>query len=328
MSVGPRVSAMRKESSPARRARELREELLRHDRLYHVEGRPEISDAEYDHLFRELRAIEEEHPDLVTEDSPTRRVGAPLPEGQGFSTVEHEVPMLSIESLFAVEEVREFEARILRFLNLKDDASLAWLVEPKLDGVSASLLYRDGALVRGATRGDGVAGEDITQNLRTVRNIPLRIRAGNPPPPRTLEVRGEVLIARERFRRLNREREQRGETPFANPRNTVAGALRRNDPAEVARYPLEFLSWSAPQLEGAAFGRQSEVAEALRAWGFADAGLGRLVKGLDEGRKTLRELRFGGAGAKLKNVKAGKNTRKEIARILTEISARNREEVK
>src|SRR5580765_2747083 len=131
---------MGKDASPARRARELREEILLHDRLYHVEGRPEISDAEYDALFRELRGIEEEHPELVTEDSPTRRVGAPLPEGRGFATVEHEVPMLSIESLFTVEEVREFEARILRFLSLKDDSGLAWLVEPKLDGVSASLL--------------------------------------------------------------------------------------------------------------------------------------------------------------------------------------------
>jgi DNA ligase (NAD+) len=272
---------MKKDAPPARRARELREEILRHDRLYHVEGRPEISDAEYDALFRELRAIEEEHPDLVTEDSPTRRVGAPLPEGQGFATVEHEVPMLSIESLFTAEEVREFEARILRFLNLKEDSGLAWLVEPKLDGVSASLLYRNGVLVRGATRGDGTVGEDVTANLRTVRNIPLRLRSGATPPPKTVEVRGEVLISRKRFEKLNRDREERGETPFANPRNTVAGALRRNDPAEVARYPLEFLSWSAPQLEGAEFGKQSEISAALRDWGFAESGLSKLVKGLD-----------------------------------------------
>jgi DNA ligase (NAD+) len=272
---------MTRENAAAARAAKLRAEILRHDRLYHVEGRPEISDAEYDALFRELRALEEEHPELVTEDSPTRRVGAPLPEGQGFATVEHEVPMLSIESLFTVEEVREFEARILRFLNLKDDSELVWLVEPKLDGVSASLLYREGVLVRGATRGDGTVGEDITANLRTVRNIPLRLHAGKTPPPRTVEVRGEVLIARTRFQKLNDDREARGETPFANPRNTVAGALRRNDPAEVARYPLEFLSWSAPQLEGAEFGTQSEISKALRDWGFADSGLSKLVKGLD-----------------------------------------------
>ena len=272
---------MKHEKAAAERAAKLREEILRHDRLYHVEGRPEISDAEYDALFRELRALEEEHPELVTEDSPTRRVGAPLPEGQGFATVEHEVPMLSIESLFTDEEVREFEARVLRFLNLKDDSEIVWLVEPKLDGVSASLLYRDGILVRGATRGDGTVGEDITANLRTVRNIPLRLHAGKTPPPRTVEVRGEVLISRARFRRLNADREARGETPFANPRNTVAGALRRNDPSEVARYPLEFLSWSAPQLEGAEFGKQSEISKALRDWGFADSGLSQLATGLD-----------------------------------------------
>jgi DNA ligase (NAD+) len=272
---------MAKEAVNVRRVRELREEILRHDRLYHVEGKPEISDAEYDRLFQELRALEEEHPELATDDSPTRRVGAPLPEGEGFATVEHAVPMLSIESLFTAEEVREFEGRILRFLNLKTDAELEWVVEPKLDGVSAALLYREGVLVRGATRGDGVRGEDITRNLRTVRNIPLRLFDSARAAPKLLEVRGEVLISRERFKALNREREGRGEEPFANPRNTVAGALRRNDPAEVARYPLEFLPWSAPQLEGAELGTQVEIANALRAWGFADAGLSKRVKGLE-----------------------------------------------
>jgi len=272
---------MGRNPSPAGRACELREEILRHDRLYHVEGKPEISDAEYDELFRELRAIESEHPELQTDDSPSRRVGAPLPEGQGFPTVEHSVPMLSIESLFTEAEVHEFEGRILRFLNLKTDKRLEWVVEPKLDGVSAALLYRDGILVRGATRGDGVRGEDITQNLRTVRSIPLRLSAGAHAPPRLLEVRGEVLISRERFGKLNRDREEKRLAPFANPRNTVAGALRRNDPAEVARYPLEFHPWSAPQLEGAELGTQVEIAGALRSWGFLDAGLARLVEGID-----------------------------------------------
>ncbi|HEV8112634.1 MAG TPA: NAD-dependent DNA ligase LigA [Planctomycetota bacterium] len=271
---------MARETPTARRVRELRAQILEHDRLYHVEGKPEISDAEYDRLFRELQALEAEHPELAADDSPTRRVGAPLPEGQGFATVEHAVPMLSIESLFTDDEVREFEGKILRFLNLKDDADLEWVVEPKLDGVSSSLLYENGVLVRGATRGDGVQGEDITNNLRTVRNIPLRLSAGASTPPRLLEVRGEVLISRERFAILNRDRESRGETPFANPRNTVAGALRRNAPAEVARYPLEFLAWSAPQLEGAEFVTQVAISKALRSWGFADAGLSRLVKGL------------------------------------------------
>jgi DNA ligase (NAD+) len=270
-----------RESSTARRARELREQILRHDRLYHVEGKPEISDAEYDRLFRELKELEEKEPALVAPDSPTRRVGAPLPEGEGFATVEHAVPMLSIESLFTQAEVREFEARILRFLNLKTDTELEWVVEPKLDGVSSALLYREGVLVRGATRGDGIQGEDITQNLRTVRNIPLSLSAGEHAPPKLLEVRGEVLISREKFKKLNQGREKRGETPFANPRNTVAGALRRNDPAEVARYPLEFFPWSAPQIEGPELGTQTAIAAALRSWGFSEPGLSRRVKGFD-----------------------------------------------
>ena len=265
----------------ARRVKELREEILRHDRLYHVEGRPEISDAEYDELFRELRRLEAEHPALASDESPTRRVGAPLPEGQGFATVLHEVPMLSIESLFGVEEVREFESRILRFLGLDSGDDLDWVAEPKLDGASASLLYEDGVLVRGATRGDGVRGEDITANLKTVRSIPLRLDGARRPVPRTLEVRGEVILSRDRFARLNAARVARGDEPFANPRNTVAGALRRNDPSEVARYPLEFFAWSAPRIEGAEFETQTEISAALRDWGLPDGGWAERRRGLD-----------------------------------------------
>jgi DNA ligase (NAD+) len=269
------------ERNPARRVKDLREEIRRHDRLYHVEGRPEISDAEYDALFRELRELERLHPELESEDSPTRRVGAPIPEGQGFATVVHEVPMLSIESLFAPEEVREFEARILRFLGLESGVDLEWIVEPKLDGASASLLYEAGRLVRGATRGDGVRGEDITSNLKTVRSIPLRLDGSRRDWPKTLEVRGEVILSRERFERLNAARVARGDEPFANPRNTVSGALRRNDPTEVARYPLEFFAWSAPRIEGTRFATQSEVSEALRDWGFPDGGWAERRRGLD-----------------------------------------------
>jgi DNA ligase (NAD+) len=262
------------------RAAELRREITRHDKLYYLEGKPEIADAEYDALFRELQELEKAHPSLAVPDSPTRRVGAPLPEGQGFETVAHTVPMLSIDSLFSPDEVRDFESRILRFLNL-DDAELEWYVEPKFDGVSASLTYENGELVRGLTRGDGVKGEDITRNLRTVRNIPLVLDASLRAVPTLLEVRGEVVIERERFQRFNARRVEQGLEPFANPRNTVAGALRRNDPAEVARYPLEFYSWSAPQLEGADLDTQIEISNALEAWGLPDAGYSKLVRGLD-----------------------------------------------
>ncbi|MBK7642323.1 MAG: NAD-dependent DNA ligase LigA [Planctomycetes bacterium] len=290
---------MSPQKSVEKRIAELRSEIRRHDRLYYVESRPELSDAEYDALFSELKRLELDHPALVTPDSPTQRVGAPLPEGQGFATVEHVVPMLSIDSLFNEEEVRDFEARIVRFLGLPSGDELDWALEPKFDGVSAALVYEDGRLVRGAMRGDGVQGEEITANLRTVRNLPLVLAREGHAIPRRVEVRGEVLIARARFAQLNAQRAQAGLPLFANPRNTVSGALRRNDPAEVARYPLEFYPWSAPQLEGLDLATQTEVMAALHAWGFADAGASRRVRGLaaaiayhDEIERRRLELPF------------------------------------
>jgi len=260
------------------RVTSLREEILHHDERYY-RGEPKITDAEYDELFRELKALEAEHPALVTPDSPTQRVGAALAEGTGFDKVEHVVPMLSIDSVYDEAEVREFEARILRFLSLESGDELEWAVEPKFDGVSASLTYERGKLVRGVTRGDGVVGEDITQNLKTVRNIPLGLEGKRVPP--VVEVRGEVLIARERFERFNEQREAAGLPLLANARNAVAGALRRNDPAEVARYPMEFHAWSLPRAEGARFETQMEVFECLEAWGVQGSGYGRVVRGID-----------------------------------------------
>jgi len=265
----------------ARRVRELQTALLHHDRLYHIEGKPEISDADYDTLFRELLALEAAHPELVQPDSPTQRVGAPLAEGESFEKKAHEVPMLSIESLFAEDEVGEFAEKAYRFLGLDNAEELEWLVEPKFDGVSASLLYEEGLLVRGLTRGDGRVGEDITANLRTVRNIPLRLSSEVRPVPSLLEVRGEVVIQREEFARFNESREAAGEPVLANPRNATAGALRRNDPAAVKRYPLEFHIWAAPRVEGASFETMSAFTQALGDWGLPDSGFGRLVRGLD-----------------------------------------------
>jgi DNA ligase (NAD+) len=278
----------------ADRARELRAELLHHDQLYHVEGRPQISDARYDALYRELVELERRHPELVVPDSPTQRVGAPLPEGQGFEQVAHEVPMLSIESLFEEPEVREFERKILRFLKLESGAELEWVVEPKFDGVSASLLYVDGLLQRGLTRGDGRVGEDVTANLRTVRNIPLRLSEEVRPAPRRLEVRGEVMMELDAFEAFNEQRGSDGRSILANPRNATAGALRRNDPAEVARYPLQFHTWAAVTLEGTAFETHSELFRALAGWGLPDSGYAELVRGLDAAiayRERLRARR-------------------------------------
>ena len=271
-------------ATQAKRAAELREVILEHDRLYYLEGKPRISDGEYDALFRELKALEAEHPELLVPDSPTQRVGAPLEEGRGFDKVEHAVPMLSIESLFDPEEVREFARKIRRFLGTEEEESddLVWQVEPKFDGVSASLIYEGGQLVRGVTRGDGSVGEDITANLRTVRNIPLVLTGEASTIPSLLEVRGEVLIARERFERFNVQRVERGQPSLANARNATAGALRRNDPAEVARYPLEFHLYAAPRMEGGPeVATQDELNAVLLGWGLEASDFGRRVVGLE-----------------------------------------------
>src|SRR5262245_30038574 len=271
-------------------AARLRAEIERHSRLYYVESRPEISDAEYDRLFRALQQLEAEHPELVTPDSPTQRVGSPLPEGQGFEKVRHAVPMLSIDSLFTVEEVREFEEKIRRFLKTPEGALFEWAVEPKLDGVSIALLYEKGRFVRGLTRGDGEVGEDVTANLRTVRNLPVVLEQGERPLPALLEVRGELLMRREAFQRFNQRRSERGEPVLANPRNATSGAVRRNDPAEVARYPLEFQAWAVVRLEGARFATHAESVRALREWGIPCSDLGRVVRSLDEALAYHDEL--------------------------------------
>lgn len=267
-----------------RRIAQLRDELRRHDFLYHVEARPQISDAEYDRLFRELAELERAHPQFIQSDSPTQRVGAPLPEGQGFTKRRHESPMLSIDSLFSADEVREFEERIRRFLLLDEAVALDWVVEPKFDGASTSLVFERGRLAYGLTRGDGEWGEDITANLRTVRNVPLRLFDDRRAAPAVLEVRGEVLIERDAFVAFNAERAKAGRPVLANPRNAAAGALRRNDPAEVARYPLQFHPWAIARVEGltaAAFETHWDALAALRDWGFPPNPWAERVRGLE-----------------------------------------------
>ena len=276
--MSPRTGS---QGTPEERAAELREAIRHHDRLYYIESAPEVSDAEYDALFRELVELETAHPELITPHSPTQRVGAPLPEGQGFEKVAHVAPMLSIDSLFGEDEVREFEERILRFLKLESGDDLLWSVEPKFDGVSASLEYVDGELVRGLTRGDGAVGEDVTANLRTIETIPLRFATDVRPAPHRIEVRGEVVMRRDAFRRFNEEREAAGQPPLANPRNATSGALRRNDPAEVRRYPLEFHFWAVARHEGDEdFASNADLVRAVKDWGLPDSGYGQVVRGL------------------------------------------------
>lgn len=223
-----------------RRIQELRELIRLHDYYYYVEAQPRISDREYDALFHELQRLEAEFPELITPDSPTQRVGGqPLKE---FAHVQHRIPMLSLDNTYSCDELRDFDRRVREGLH---GEPYRYVAELKYDGVSVSLHYRDGLFVLGASRGDGVTGDDITQNLRTIRGLPLRVRAVTyrGTELRTFEVRGEVYLLLEDFHRINRQREEAGERPFANPRNLAAGTLKLLDPREVAQRPLRFVCY-------------------------------------------------------------------------------------
>jgi len=222
---------------------ELRDRIRQHDVAYYVHNRPTITDAQYDRLFRRLTELEAEHPELVTPDSPTQRVGAPPAEG--FGTVRHSLPMLSLANAFDLEELRAFDRRVTQSLGVP---AVTYVAEPKLDGLSVELVYERGEFVRGSTRGDGEAGEDVTGNLRTVRGIPLRLAVD--APPSLLEVRGEVYVEMAAFDRLNAARTREGLEPFANPRNFAAGSLRQLDPGVTASRPLRFFAYDLGRAEG------------------------------------------------------------------------------
>ena len=241
---------------------ELRQQLNRHNHLYYAENRPEISDAEYDRLWRELVALEQAHPELITPDSPTQRPGGRRAET--FAPVEHLVAMLSLDNAMSGEELQEFEARIRR---AQPGIAPAFVCEPKIDGLGVALLYERGRFVRGATRGDGRIGEDITQNLRTIKAIPAML-SGPLKGAVKLEVRGEVYMPREAFARFNAGLEEAGQPVFANPRNAAAGAVRQKDPAVTASRPLEIFLYHVSVLEPPGFHSQWERLEALRQSGF------------------------------------------------------------
>jgi DNA ligase (NAD+) len=231
--------------SAHRRARELHEQLHEHNYRYYTKDDPLISDAEYDQLLRELQSLESQHPELITPDSPTQRVGAaPL---KGFGEVRHEVRMLSLDNSFTDEELADFDRRVRERLG-EDEVEYA--AEPKLDGLAVSLLYEQGQLVRAATRGDGETGEDVTQNVRTLASIPLRL-VGK-AIPEILEVRGEVYISHAGFEELNRQAEAQGQKPFVNPRNAAAGSLRQLDSAITAQRPLEMFCYGVGKVTGGA----------------------------------------------------------------------------
>jgi DNA ligase (NAD+) len=258
-------------------AEALRRELETHDHLYHALGAPRISDSEYDELFRRLQAIEAAHPALVTPDSPTQRVGsAPLTH---FETATHRQPMLSLQNVTSLEELAEWQARVLRLLGREQ---IDYVCEPKIDGVAVELVYEKGLLTVAATRGDGLVGENVTAAVRTIRQVPLRLSGEHRPVPRLLEVRGEVFLPVAAFHRLNREREEAGEAPFANPRNATAGSLKQLDPRVTARRPLDLGCHGVGTIDGAAVDGHQALLAAFRDWGLPAVGHLARAAGVDE----------------------------------------------
>ncbi|MBO23154.1 MAG: DNA ligase (NAD(+)) LigA [Rhodospirillaceae bacterium] len=252
-------------------------EIRMHNTAYYQRDAPLVSDADYDTLFQRLLAIEAAHPLLASEDSPSRAVGAP--PAQGFTKVRHAVPMLSLGNAFSADDVKEFLARIRRFLNLEDDDSLDIVAEPKIDGLSVSLRYENGSLVRGATRGDGNEGEDITANLRTINDIPDAL-VGD--APEIVEIRGEVYLPHSAFSALNAEQEAAGAKVFANPRNAAAGSLRQLDTRVAATRPLRMFAYAWGEVSTEVAATQSGFLERLDAWGLQTNPLSRICEGLDD----------------------------------------------
>jgi len=241
----------------------LRGEINRHNYLYYVLDSPEVPDAEYDRLMRRLEELEAAFPDLVTPDSPTQRVGA-LPAA-AFGTIKHTIPMISLANALTRDEALEFDARVKRHLGLGPEDKIEYVGEPKMDGLAVELIYEDGVFIKGSTRGDGVVGEDVTQNLKTVRSIPLRLTKN---APRLLEARGEVFLPLDAFRKINREREERGEPLFANPRNAAAGSLRQLDPRVTAARPLDIFCYGLGVVEGASPSTHLESLDLLKKSGL------------------------------------------------------------
>lgn len=266
--------------SPEERLRQLRDQVRHHEERYYVLNDPEIADAEFDALLKQLDALEAEHPDLVTPDSPTQRVaGRP---SDGFQTVEHLQPMLSLDNTYSTEELRAFDERVRKGAQL-GDVEVTYIAELKIDGLSIALTYLNGVLVRGATRGDGQRGEDVSVNVRTIRAVPLRLRHA---PDGPVEVRGEVYLSRAAFERTNRERDAAGDPLFANPRNAAAGAMRNLDPSQVAKRGLLAFVYQLVTAGDAAIdggiAAHAAVLETLRAWGLPVEPHWTRCQGVDE----------------------------------------------
>jgi DNA ligase (NAD+) len=284
----PQLSEVEAKSELARLAREIAEL----DRAYYQEDAPKISDAAYDALRHRNDDIEKRFPELIRHDSPSQRVGAKPAER--FEKVRHARPMLSLDNAFTDEDVRDFVARIRRFLGMPEDTELALVAEPKIDGLSCSLRYEGGRLVLAATRGDGAEGENVTANVRTIADVPKLIRARNFPD--IFEVRGEVYMSHADFGELNRRQEKAGEKIFANPRNSAAGSLRQLDPAITARRPLRFFAYHWGEASGLPGATHWDVLQAMKGWGFPVNRLTRRCTTLDEVLKFYDEVQHGRAG--------------------------------
>ena len=252
---------MNSKASAEQQIQQLRDEINHHNYLYYVLDTPEIPDSEYDRLLRKLQALETEYPEFITPDSPTQRVGAtPL---AAFQQVKHDVPMLSLNNAMDEQEVEDFDRRIREKLAAD---KITYTAEPKLDGLAVSLLYEDGILVRGATRGDGTSGEDVTQNVRTIDSIPLRLMGQN--FPKRLEVRGEVIMTKSGFNKLNATQRQKGDKTFANPRNAAAGSLRQLDSRITATRPLGFYCYGVGRISAELADTHLAILQQLKQWGF------------------------------------------------------------
>lgn len=263
----------------------LREQLNYHSYRYYVLDDPEISDAEYDRLFRKLQELEAEFPDLVSSDSPTQRVGdTPLEE---FETVSHTLPMVSLDNAFDDGEMREFDQRLRKLIG---EEEIEYTVEHKLDGTAVELVYENGLFVLGSTRGDGFNGENITQNLKTIKSIPLRLRTDEQKAPERLELRGEVFYPVAEFKKLNERRAKAGEAVFANPRNAAAGSLRQLDPKLTAERPLDIFIYGVGQVIGYEFNSQWQALQTMKKWGLRINPLSKLVRGIDEVLRVHREF--------------------------------------
>lgn len=258
----------------------LRREIEYHNYRYYVLDSPVISDEEYDRMFRRLQELEQAHPEFFDPNSPTQRVGAPPAEK--FETVRHTVPMLSLSNAMSEQEFREFDERVRKGLAIA--GPVVYVAEPKLDGLGVELVYEHGELTVASTRGDGVFGENVTANVRTIRSIPLKLRheRGAPPVPARLEVRGEVIMPKSAFQKLNEQRSRSGEPLFANPRNAAAGSLRQLDPRVTASRPLDMFCYAPGDMTGLPFETHWDFLQGLKAWGFKTNPLNRRCKGADE----------------------------------------------